>query len=86
MLAELRPANSKEFFLYFSSTFLYLPGAVMKALDSSFFAPKLFVQKQNICLKKKILDMLSTVETYRPQNLIIYAEMNAESDLEVEKT
>ena len=38
-MAELRPANLTEFFLYVSSTFLYLSGAVVKA-DPSFLAPK----------------------------------------------
>ena len=39
-VAELRPSNLTELFLCFSSTFLYLPGPVTKALDLSFLAPK----------------------------------------------
>ena len=39
-MAELQPANLTDFLLHFSSTFLYLPGPVMKALDPSFLTPK----------------------------------------------
>ena len=44
-VAELQPANSTESFLYFSSTFLYLPGSVRKALDSGCLARKFFKNK-----------------------------------------
>ena len=47
-MAELRPGNLTELFLYFFSSFPYLPGPVMKALDASFLAPKfsrLFFQR-----------------------------------------
>ena len=39
-MAELQPANLSELFVYFSSTFLNLPGPVIKALDPSRLAPK----------------------------------------------
>ena len=39
-VAELRPAILTDLFLYFSSTFISLPGPVMKALDPSRLAPK----------------------------------------------
>ena len=51
-MAELPSANLVEFFLYFSSTFLYLQGPVMKALDPRCLAPKLSRQNRlsNTCL------------------------------------
>ena len=39
-VANLQPSSLTELFLCFSSTFLYLPGPVTKALDLSFLAPK----------------------------------------------
>ena len=44
-MADLPPGNFTELFLYVSSTFPYLPGPVMKALDPSCSAPK-FARKQ----------------------------------------
>ena len=44
-VAELRPANLAEFFLYFSSTFLYPPGSVRKVLELSLCSPEVFKEK-----------------------------------------
>ena len=41
MVAEILP----ELFLFFSSTFLHLPGPVVKALDISFVASQFEVEK-----------------------------------------
>ena len=42
-VAELRPAKWSEFFFYFSSTFLYLPGPAMKVLDPVSFSPEVLM-------------------------------------------
>ena len=47
-MAELRPANLMEFFLYFFATFLYLPGPVMKAIDPSLLALKFSRKDKNV--------------------------------------
>ena len=44
-VAELRPANLIEWFLYFSSTFLYPPGPVMKPLDPRCLVPMISSSK-----------------------------------------
>lgn len=39
-VAELRPANLAEYFLYFPSTFLYLPRPVTQSLEPNFQPPR----------------------------------------------
>ena len=46
-MAELRHANLTEVLLYFSPSFLYLPGTVMNALDPGLFAAKFSVEIEN---------------------------------------
>ena len=76
---ELRPANLSELSLYFSSTFVYLPGPVMKVLDPGFLAP--------ICLKVNeyyFFSIQGPIKACRPQNLNICVNFDVESDFFVE--
>ena len=66
-MAESQPANLLELFPYVSSTFLYLLGPVMKALDPISFA--LMCSRTKFFVKNQVLDMLTTMQSCRPQSL-----------------
>ena len=66
-VAELRPANLLEFFLYFSPTFLYLPGPVLKALDPNFLAPTC---SRTSFFEKRLLNFQRTDHTLHGKHLM----------------
>ena len=54
----------------------------MKASDPSFLAPFFFFGFQTqVFEKSQFLDILTTTETCRPQNLNIYVKLDVESEL-----
>ena len=51
----------------------------MKALDPSLFNPEVF--KKSMFLKNRFLDVLTTMEIYRPHDLNVHVDLKEESDL-----